>query len=59
MGRLIAQPVQHEKYKVQARSVDGNSVEMFKKIQEIDGFLIGGASKSSKKLIDVIKNYYR
>jgi triosephosphate isomerase len=40
-------------------SVDGNNVEMFKKIQEIDGFLIGGASKSSKKFIDIIKNYYR
>ena len=40
-------------------SVDGNNVEMFKKINEIDGFLIGGASKSSKKFIDIIKNYYR
>ena len=40
-------------------SVDGNSVEMFKQIKEIDGFLIGGASKSSKKFIDIIKNYYR
>jgi triosephosphate isomerase len=40
-------------------SVDGNNVEMFKKIKEIDGFLIGGASKSSKKFIDIIKNYYR
>ena len=40
-------------------SVDGNSVAMFKKIKEIDGFLIGGASKSSKKFIDIIKNYYR
>jgi triosephosphate isomerase (TIM) len=40
-------------------SVDGNTVEMFKKIKEIDGFLIGGASKSSKKFIDIIKNYYR
>ena len=40
-------------------SVDGNNVEMFKKIREIDGFLIGGASKSSKKFIDIIKNYYR
>ena len=28
-------------------------------IKEIDGFLIGGASKSSKKFIDIIKNYYR
>ena len=40
-------------------SVDGNNVEMFKEIGEIDGFLIGGASKSSKKFIDIIKNYYR
>ena len=40
-------------------SVDGSNVEIFKKIREIDGFLIGGASKSSKKFIDIIKNYYR
>ena len=40
-------------------SVDGNNVKMFKEIREIDGFLIGGASKSSKKFIDIIKNYYR
>ena len=40
-------------------SVDGKNVESFKKIKEIDGFLIGGASKSSKKFIDIIKNYYR
>ena len=40
-------------------SVDGNNVEMFKEISEINGFLIGGASKSSKKFIDIIKNYYR
>ena len=40
-------------------SVDGNNVEMFKEINQIDGFLIGGASKTSKKFIDIIKNYYR
>ena len=40
-------------------SVDGNNVKMYKQIKEIDGFLIGGASKSSKKFIDIIKNYYR
>ena len=40
-------------------SVDGNSVKLFKKIREIDGFLVGGASKSSKKFIDIIRNYYR
>ena len=40
-------------------SVDGNNVKIFKEIKEIDGFLIGGASKSSKNFIDIIKNYYR
>ena len=40
-------------------SVDGKNVKMFKEIREIDGFLIGGASKSHKKFIDIIKNYYR
>ena len=40
-------------------SVDKDNIEIFKEIKEIDGFLIGGASKSSKKFIDIIKNYYR
>ena len=40
-------------------SVDGYSVNLYKNLQIIDGFLIGGASKSSKKFIDIIKNYYR
>ena len=40
-------------------SVDGTSVEKFKNIKMLDGFLIGGASKSPKKFIDIIKNYYR
>ena len=40
-------------------SVNGENSALFKKIREIDGFLIGGASKSSKKFIDIIKNYYR
>ena len=40
-------------------SVDENNVKIFTQIKEIDGFLIGGASKSSKKFIDIIKNYYR
>ena len=40
-------------------SVDSSNVRMFREIKEIDGFLIGGASKSSKKFIDIIKNYYR
>ena len=40
-------------------SVDSGNVKMIREIKEIDGFLIGGASKSSKKFIDIIKNYYR
>ena len=40
-------------------SVDSSNIRQFKDIKEIDGFLIGGASKSAKKFIDIIKNYYR
>ncbi len=40
-------------------SVDGQSVLNYKSINDLDGFLIGGASKTSKKFIDIIKNYYR
>ena len=40
-------------------SVDSSNVNQFKKIRQIDGFLVGGASKSEKKFIDIIKNYYR
>ena len=40
-------------------SVDGKNIIQFKKLNEIDGFLIGGASKSDKNFIDIIKNYYR
>ena len=40
-------------------SVDGKTINKFKYLSEIDGFLIGGASKSSKKFIDIIKNFYK
>ena len=40
-------------------SVDESNINLLKQIHEIDGFLIGGASKSPKKFIDIIKNYYR
>ena len=40
-------------------SVDKNSIFNFKGIKELDGFLIGGASKSSKNFIDIIKNFYK
>ena len=40
-------------------SVGGNNINQFKRLSEIDGFLIGGASKSDQNFIDIIKNYYR
>jgi len=40
-------------------SVDGKNIDQFKKLNEIDGFLIGGASKSEKNFIDIIRNYYK
>ena len=40
-------------------SVNDKNIKMFSLISEIDGFLIGGASQSSKKFIDIIKNYYK
>jgi|TARA_B110000027_G_scaffold134134_1_gene165089 triosephosphate isomerase (TIM) len=40
-------------------SVDSKNIGQFKKLNEIDGFLIGGASKSDQNFIDIIKNYYR
>jgi len=40
-------------------SVDKNTIKHFKSIKELDGFLIGGASKSSKNFIDIIKNFYK
>jgi len=40
-------------------SVNKANINMFSSISEIDGFLIGESSKSSKKFIDIIKNYYK
>jgi len=40
-------------------SVDKKIMHDFKFINELDGFLIGGASKSSKNFIDIIKNFYK
>ncbi len=40
-------------------SVDSSNIDQFKNLTVLDGFLIGGASKSNKKFIDIIKNYYR
>ena len=40
-------------------SVNDKNISFFSSISEIDGFLVGGASQSSKKFIDIIKNYYK
>ena len=40
-------------------SVNDRNIGTFSLVPEIDGFLIGGASQSSKKFIDIIKNYYK
>jgi len=40
-------------------SVNPKNIKLLSSIDEIDGFLIGGASRSSKKFIDIIKNYYK
>ena len=40
-------------------SVNDKNIKLFTSIPEMDGFLIGGASQSSKKFIDIIKNYYK
>ena len=40
-------------------SVNDSNINIFSTINELDGFLIGAASQSSKKFIDIIKNYYK
>ena len=40
-------------------SVNPKNISLFSSISEIDGFLIGGASQSSKKFIDIVRNYYK
>ena len=40
-------------------SVNDKNIRLLSSISQIDGFLIGGASQSSKKFIDIIINYYK
>ena len=40
-------------------SVNYKNISLFSSISLLDGFLIGGASQSSKKFIDIVKNYYK
>ena len=39
-------------------SVNSNNIAQLKDINNLDGFLIGGASQKSKKFIDIIKKTY-
>ena len=40
-------------------SINSKNISLFSSIVDLDGFLIGGASQSSKKFIDIMKNYYK
>ena len=40
-------------------SVNSKNISLFSSISILDGFLIGGASQSSKEFIDIVKNYYK
>ena len=39
-------------------SVNNQNINVLKNINNIDGFLIGGASQNSNNLIDIIKKTY-
>ena len=39
-------------------SVNPKNINDLKKISSLDGFLIGGASQSSKKFIDIVKKTF-
>ena len=40
-------------------SVNSKNIVDFASMSNVDGFLIGRASQSSKKFIDIVKNYYK
>tara|TARA_Y100000590_G_C15493854_1_gene928904 strand:- start:246 stop:1007 length:762 start_codon:yes stop_codon:yes gene_type:complete len=40
-------------------SVNSKNIRLFSQISDIDGFLIGSASQSSKEFVDIVKNYYK
>ena len=40
-------------------SVNNKNIKLLSSVPEIDGFLIGGASQSAKKFVDIIKKYYK
>ena len=51
--------LKYEKKFNQNNKITNSSKQVSKSIKQLDGFLIGGASKSSKNFIDIIKNFYK
>ena len=39
-------------------SVNPKNITNLKKVNNLDGFLVGGASQSAKKFIDIVKKTY-
>ena len=39
-------------------SVNPKNIKVLNNIDELDGYLIGGASQNSKKLIDIVKKTF-
>ena len=59
--KLIKKNFKHKKTPVvlYGGSVNAKNIRNFSSVPNIDGFLIGGASQTPKKFIDIIKNYYK
>lgn len=56
---FIKKKIKHQSAKVlYGGSVNNKNINELKKIKNLDGFLIGGASQDAKKLIDIIQKTY-
>ena len=51
-------PGQKLKARVESAPINPKNINDLKKISSLDGFLIGGASQSSKKFIDIVKKTF-
>ena len=56
--RVIFATIKKSPILIYGGSVNDKNIAKFSSISEINGFLIGGASRSPKKFVDIIKNYY-
>ena len=55
----LKKKIKHQSAKVlYGGSVNNKNINELKKIKNLDGFLIGGASQDTKKLIDIIQKTY-